>query len=158
MANVAIRTALNVTWRLESAMTHGGKRQGAGRPKGSRNKASSRREQFVALGGRTPIEVMLDAMRRHHRVAEQEDRKNHPNRHLANSAWAAAVDAAHKAAPYVHPRLTVIDHNARFNWDVLTKQEVDFVEPILRKALDHGVGGTVNGEAAPVIDYNKDGA
>jgi hypothetical protein len=139
-------------------MKHGGKRLGAGRPKGSRNRASARREQFVAFSGRTPIEVMIAVMRFNFDAAEYERSQPTPNQKEITAAYARALDAAHKAAPYVHPRLTVIDHSARFNWSVLTKQEVDLVEPILRKALDHEECGTVNGEAAAIIHYPKDGA
>ena len=139
-------------------MQHGGKRVGAGRPKGSHNKASSRREQFVALSGRTPIEVMIAVMRYNFEMAEHEKSKSRPNQKGTTAAYARALDAAHKAAQFVHPRLSAVEHSPRFDWSLLTLEEVNFVEPILRKALDHGVGGTVNGEAAPVIDYNKDGA
>ena len=137
-------------------MKHGGKRLGAGRPKGSRNRASARREQFVALSGRTPIEVMIAVMRYNFDAAEYERSQPTPNQKEINAAHARALDAAYRAAQFVHPKLSAVEHSPRFNWSVLTKEEVDLVEPILRKALDHEHGGTVNGEAAAVIHYTKD--
>jgi hypothetical protein len=139
-------------------MKHGGKRLGAGRPKGSRNRASARREQFVALSGRTPIEVMIAVMRYNFDAAEYERSQPTPNQKEITAAYARALDAAHKAAQFVHPRLSAVEHGPRFDWSLLTLEEVNLVEPILRKALDHGVGGTVNGEAAAVIHYTKDSA
>jgi len=137
-------------------MKHGGKRLGAGRPKGSRNRASARREQFVALSGRTPIEVMIAVMRYNFDAAEYERSQPTPNQKEITAAYARALDAAHKAAQFVHPRLSAVEHSPRFDWSLLTLEEVNLVEPILRKALDHRDGGTVNGEAAAVIHYTKD--
>ena len=137
-------------------MKHGGKRLGAGRPKGSRNRASARREQFVALSGRTPIEVMIGVMRYNFAMAEHEMSKSKPNQKEINAAHARALDAAYRAAQFVHPKLSAVEHSPRFDWSLLTLEEVNVVEPILRKALDHRVGGAVNGEAAAVIHYPKD--
>ena len=137
-------------------MHHGGKRVGAGRPKGSHNKASSRREQFVALSGRTPIEVMIAVMRSNFEMAEHEKSKSKPNQKEITAAYARALDAAYRVAQFVHPKLSAVEHSPRFDWSLLTLEEVNLVEPILRRALDHGVGGTVNGEAAAVIHYTKD--
>ncbi len=58
-----------------------------GRPRGSRNKASARREAEVEAGGLSPLAYMLAVLR--DEEASTEDRK-----------W-----AAQHAAPYVHPRL-----------------------------------------------------
>jgi len=65
----------------------GGRRPGAGRPKGSVCKASAAHQVRVAASGLTPLDFMLNLMR--DKKAKLEDRK-----------W-----AAHAAAPYVHPRL-----------------------------------------------------
>ena len=138
-------------------MKHGGKRLGAGRPKGSRNRASARREQFVALGGRTPVDVMISIMRYNFDAAEYERSQPTPNQKEINAAHARALDAAYRAAQFVHPKLSAVEHSPRFDWSKLTIEEINLVEPILRRALDHGVGGTVSGEAAAVIQYTKDG-
>ena len=58
-----------------------------GRPKGSRNKASVKREAEVEASGLTPLQHMLNILR--DETASKQDRM-----------W-----AAEKAAPYVHPRL-----------------------------------------------------
>ena len=58
-----------------------------GRPKGSRNKASARREAEIEASGLTPLQHMLNILR--DETASKQDRM-----------W-----AAEKAAPYVHPRL-----------------------------------------------------
>ncbi len=58
-----------------------------GRPKGSRNKASAKREAEVEASGLTPLAYMLAVLR--DEEASREERM-----------WAAKA-----AAPYVHPRL-----------------------------------------------------
>ena len=68
-------------------MNCGGRREGAGRPKGSRNKASVAREAEIAESGKTPLEFLLDIMR--DESADMEMR----------------MSAAKAAAPFVHPRL-----------------------------------------------------
>src|SRR5690348_9969197 len=70
----------------------GGKRPGAGRKPGSKNKASAAREKAIAESGLTPLEYMLGVMR-----DEQATRD-------------VRLDAAAKAAPYVHPKLASIVH------------------------------------------------
>ncbi len=58
-----------------------------GRPRGTPNKASAKREAEIKASGLTPLDYMLDILRDEN--ASTEDRK-----------W-----AAQHAAPYVHPRL-----------------------------------------------------
>jgi hypothetical protein len=79
-------------------MPAGGKRRGAGRPKGSKNRRTVAHEELVgkaAAEGITPLEVMLEAMRTHHAAG-----------HLDKAA-AVAKDAA----PYMHARLAQIDQH-----------------------------------------------
>ena len=116
-------------------MTHGGKREGAGRRKGSRNKASSRREQFIARSGPTPLDVMIQSMRYYWDEAQRELAKSIPELHKVDVDINRALDAAHKAAPFVHPRLAAIDQNSTLDFSKLTPEEIDLVEPILRKAF-----------------------
>ena len=68
-------------------MPRGGARSGAGRPRGSSNKASAKREAEIRASGLTPLQFMLDILR--DEEASMEDRK-----------W-----AAEKSASFVHPRL-----------------------------------------------------
>lgn len=75
-------------------MSQGGKRKGAGRPKGARNKKTAEQVAAIIDSGLAPLDYLLSVMR-----DEGLDR-------------AARVDAAHKAAPYVHPKLTSVDHKS----------------------------------------------
>lgn len=68
-------------------MPRGGKRPGAGRPKGSKDGVKIEREAKIAASGLTPLDYMLSVLR--DEEADPEDRK-----------WAAQT-----AAPYVHPKL-----------------------------------------------------
>jgi hypothetical protein len=70
----------------------GGKRAGAGRKKGSATKKTRKVADAVAEGGITPLEVMIDAMRRLHKARR----------------YTAAAGVAQHAAPYVHPRLSAV--------------------------------------------------
>lgn len=74
-------------------MARGGKREGAGRPKGSVNKATAERQAEVAASGLTPLDYMLALMR--DEAADEAKR----------------LDAAKAAAPYVHPRLAAVEHS-----------------------------------------------
>ena len=70
---------------------HGGRREGAGRKRGSPNKATIARQAEIAGSGLTPLDYMLQVMR---------DEENN---------LATRLDAAVKAAPYVHPKLATIE-------------------------------------------------
>ena len=63
-----------------------------GRPSGAKNKASAKREAEIAASGLTPLDYMLKVMR---------DRKKPADMRL---------DAAAKAASFVHPKLASIIH------------------------------------------------
>lgn len=79
-------------------MPRGGKRPGAGRPKGSRSPATIKRKEIAerALAeGITPLEVMLRTMRDHFAAGR------------LDQASAVAKDAA----PYMHPRLAAVEHS-----------------------------------------------
>jgi len=84
---------LNLVSR-EITMATGGARPGAGRPKGSRNKRTLEQVRAIAASGLTPLEYMLSVVR--DETQPQEVR----------------LDAAYKAAPYVHARLAAIDHRS----------------------------------------------
>jgi hypothetical protein len=78
-------------------MPRGGPRPGAGRKRGSPNKATQATQAAVAASGITPLDYLLEVMR--------DKKRSVPER----------VDAAHKAAPYVHPRLAAIEHSGGLN-------------------------------------------
>jgi hypothetical protein len=67
-----------------------GERRG-GRQKGTKNKATLQREQKLAESGLLPLDFLLRVMR-------------NPRRPLHER-----LDAAAKAAPYVHPRLKAVE-------------------------------------------------
>lgn len=64
-----------------------------GRVKGTPNKASAAKAEAVAASGLTPLDYMLSIMR---------DEDNPKDMRL---------DAANKAAPFVHPKLAAIEHS-----------------------------------------------
>lgn len=76
-------------------MGRGGRRAGAGRKPGGRNRKSREIADRAASEGITPLEVMLRAMREHY-DAER---------------WDLAAGVAKDAAPYMHPRLAAIEHS-----------------------------------------------
>ena len=80
-------------------MPKGGKREGAGRPKGSVAKLDAE-ARAKALEGLTPLDYLLDILR-----DEKQDQ-------------AARTDAAKAAAPYVHARLANVDANIKGNLGV----------------------------------------
>lgn len=72
-------------------MQNGGRREGAGRPKGSGNRAiaAALREEILA-GGESPLEFLMGLM-----WNDQEEK-------------AVRIDAAKAAAPYLHAKLANI--------------------------------------------------
>lgn len=76
-------------------MAHGGKRNGAGRKTGSISKTTAIGKEAIIKAteeGVTPLEFLLNTMR-------NED-----------TEFDTRLDAAKAAAPYMHPRLSSIDH------------------------------------------------
>ncbi len=71
----------------------GGKRLGAGRPPGARNKRTLQTQAAIEKSGLTPLDYMIGVMR---------NKKNDAR---------VRLEAAHHAAPYVHPKLTATDLN-----------------------------------------------
>lgn len=68
-------------------MALGGKRPGAGRPRGARNKRTLEQVEAVVASGLTPLEYLTSVFQD------------------VNADQAKRIDAAKAAAPYVHPRL-----------------------------------------------------
>jgi hypothetical protein len=126
-------------------MRHGGKRPGAGRRRGTPNRANARREQFIAQTGLTPIDVMIGVMRCTFDIGQQELKQEKPDESKIKWAFGLALESAHRAAPFAHPRLSAVDHSAKLDASKLTQEEIDLVEPILRKAIDGGPGGEPDG-------------
>ncbi|MGV2071659.1 hypothetical protein ACQZ4Z_12975 [Agrobacterium vitis] len=74
-------------------MTRGGKRNGAGRPKGAAALKTKEIADRASAEGVTPLEVMLMAMRVHYDKGE----------------LAVAAAFAKDAAPYMHPKLQAVE-------------------------------------------------
>ena len=78
-------------------MARGGKRPGAGRPKGAVQRVTREARAKAAASGVMPLDVMLEAMRAHHGAGQLD--------------LAAAI--AKEAAPYLHPRLAAVQHTGK---------------------------------------------
>jgi hypothetical protein len=74
-------------------MANGGRRPGAGRPKGRASKMNEAARIQAAAGGITPLEYMLAVLRDMTKDSE------------------IRMDAAKAAAPYIHSRLSAIQHS-----------------------------------------------
>ena len=83
----------------------GGKRPGAGRPPGARNRKTVKMQAAIAQSGMTPLDYMVAVMR-------NED--NDPRTRL---------EAAHHAAPYVHSKLSTTDLTVNAE-DKLSEEEL----------------------------------
>ena len=81
-------------------MSAGGKRQGAGRRKGSPNRTTAERIAEVAASGLTPLDHMLQVLR-------------DPLQSAARRDW-----AAEKAAPYCHAKLAQKEVDHRHTIDI----------------------------------------
>ena len=95
-----------------------------GRRKGTPNKATTERQAQVAASGKTPLEVMLDNMRRAYNEAHRlmavlcgpDAPQGEEAQALMEEMWKfrdAAQRYAMAAAPYVHPRLAAVSHQHR---------------------------------------------
>jgi hypothetical protein len=78
-------------------VARGGKRIGAGRKAGAATKRTRAIADKAAAEGLTPLEVMLKAMREH----------------ADNKRWDEAASIAKDAAPYMHAKLSSIQHTGR---------------------------------------------
>ena len=72
-------------------MAHGGAREGSGRKPGQRNARTVEQVERIEASGLTPLDYMLSVLR--DKTQEQ----------------AIRLDAANKAAPYVHARLSSVE-------------------------------------------------
>lgn len=94
-------------------MARGGKRIGAGRKPGGRNKKSREIADRAAAEGVTPLEVMLKAMREHY------DAKRYD----------LAASIAKDAAPYMHPRLASVEMSGDPDSPIIHRVERTIVDP-----------------------------
>ena len=93
-------------------MPRGGKRPGAGRPKGSTNKRSRVTAPKALATGMTPLDILLDSARRLHTEGD-----------FVNAAAVAA-----RAAPYVHQKFTAMQEPAARHPE--QKTQADLFDPL----------------------------
>lgn len=92
----------------------GGRRPGAGRKKGSATKRTRAIADRAAREGITPLEVMLKTMRALVAKAERLTKtKAKPEKGTASplELMVEAAAVAKDAAPYMHPRLSAVEHS-----------------------------------------------
>jgi len=83
-------------------MTHGGKRKGAGRPVGAKNKLTEEIVKAVKESGDTPLEFILSIYRDEERSID------------------IRIDAAKAALPYVHGKMsTQLEHSGEVDSKVV---------------------------------------
>lgn len=91
----------------------GGKRPGAGRPKGAATKKTREIADRAAEEGITPLEVMLEAMNHFRSAGELEK----------------AAGIAKDAAPYMHPRLAAVEHTGKDGGPMENVTRIELVAP-----------------------------
>src|SRR5690242_17674845 len=95
----------------------GGKRNGAGRPRGAVNKMTAVRRAAIAASGEDPLDYMIRIMRDESASPERRD------------------EMAKAAAPYVHPKLASIEH------------ELDWLKKPMRQMTDEELMAVASGAA-----------
>jgi len=111
-------------------MPRGGKRPGAGRRVGSRNKATliaEAREREIVIPGKDPLEYMLEVMRN------------------PDASPARRDDMAKAAAPYLHARLAAVEHSGSVDTvppEKMTDDELARAITELRRKLHVAAHGT----------------
>jgi hypothetical protein len=106
-------------------MPRGGKRRGAGRKRGRLNNRTIAHKELASAAageGITPLELMVKRMRYYHSLAEREMRKGEEaDEHIIDAALKAANESAKDAAPFLHPRLSAIEHTGTPIDDAITE-------------------------------------
>ncbi|MBU3562025.1 hypothetical protein [Polynucleobacter hallstattensis] len=95
----------------------GGARAGAGRKTGSLTKRTRQIAEAVATQGITPLEVMMKVMHQLYEEAGNVSEQDLGDKELASEARIKLLNMAatvgRHAAPYVHPRLSAIEHTGK---------------------------------------------
>lgn len=103
----------------------GGARAGAGRKPGSATKKTREIAEQALSEGITPIEVMLNTMRRLWDAATTTDptaiKLIESTGRSQHALALEACDIASKAAPYVHPRLQAVELTGKHGKEIATK-------------------------------------
>lgn len=107
--------------------TKGGKRQGAGRKPGIKNKVNEAIKRKMLEGGEIlPVEFMLQIMR----APEPRRRANEGAKAFMARyrSWSTdRLEAAKAAAPYIQPKLQSIEHKGDPDKPLKTSLTVEFV-------------------------------
>lgn len=106
-------------------MSHGGRRNGAGRPPGSASAKTREIANRAAEEGITPLEVMLETMRARWDSGDRE----------------GASQIAKDAAPYMHPRLTAVDATVQGELGSYEAQRIPVAERDSMDAAERAAGG-----------------
>jgi len=88
-------------------MAKGGSREGAGRKPGVPNKRTAEKMAEVEASGLTPLDYMLSILRD------------------ANAGDDKRMWAAEKAAPYIHAKLSAVEHKGALEVTTQTKEQRD---------------------------------
>ena len=92
----------------------GGKQEGAGRPKGGKNKKTLERLALLESTGITPLEVMINNMRWAYGQVELLEIDYDPSDEAKRNNMGQARDKAHgyaeSAVNYYHPKLASVAH------------------------------------------------
>ena len=103
--------------KSEPGKSKGGARPGAGRKTGSLTKRTRQIAEAVATQGITPLEVMMKVMHQLYEEASNVQEEELDDKTLANEARIKLLNMAatvgRHAAPYVHPRLSAIEHTGK---------------------------------------------
>jgi len=125
----------------------GGYRPGSGRPKGSVNSESIKLQERALASGFAPLDVLLGMMRWYYEKAGrlldppmEGETKAPPTDAEIDRLYDKAGEHAARAAPYIHPRMSPMDMNSRFDMMRLTYDERRELGRLLSKGL--GLGGS----------------
>jgi hypothetical protein len=112
----------------------GVKPPGSGRKRGSRNKRTLEIVRNVAATGKTPLEVMLEAMRSYYEAGDIDK----------------AVAFAKDAAPYVHPRMAAVEVGGKPGAPPIETKDVSIVE--LARSIAFILGEAAREQATKVCN------
>ena len=124
----------------------GGKREGAGRKAGVPNKRAQKAIEIAEKTGIMPLDFALEGMRFHHKLilAEQAKGKD-ANETIIKTEFAAGEVYARDAAPYLHNKLTAVEHTGKGGGPI----EYTNARDRLARLLDGEAAAGETGEAAP---------
>jgi hypothetical protein len=112
-------------------MARGGARPGAGRKPGAPTKVDQElRKRALKDGNETPLEYMLRIMRD------------------PDASHARRDDMAQAAAPYIHAKLSNIQHTGAGGGNILI-EVVRYAEPVTQPAADPQAAAGSGGDASP---------